>query len=67
LVLNSDISEDLDIQICAQTGEVVHYQQMKAHDSSTQFDVSNLPAGLWIVRIRAESGASATRKLIILR
>jgi hypothetical protein len=67
LVLNSDISEDLDIQICAQTGEVVHYKQMKAHDSSTQFDVSNLPAGMWIVRIRAESGASATRKLIILR
>ena len=66
-VLNSDVSDDLNIQICAQTGEVVHYQQMKAHDRSTQFDVSNLPAGMWIVRIRAESGASVTRKLIILR
>jgi hypothetical protein len=67
LVLNSDVSDDLNIELCTQTGVIVRKQQLKAHDSSAHFDVSDLPAGLWIVRIQASSGARATRKLVILR
>jgi hypothetical protein len=54
-----------ELEILTVTGRKVLSKTI--HESETQLDVSSLPPGIYLLKIRHETGAAGTHKLLIKR
>ena len=64
--LNQVLDEDLEIELMGMNGQLLYQSSLVAGASSMDLDLSNLPASMYLVRLRT-SAVVEVRKIVVTR